>query len=60
MEFKEFKAKSIEEALEEAAKEFGVSKDSIEYETIDKGSSGFLGIGSKPAVRVEFLSLIHI
>jgi len=50
MEFKEFKAKSIEEALEEAAKEFGVSKDSIEYETIDKGSSGFLGIGSKPAV----------
>ena len=54
MEFKEFKAKSIEEALEEAAKEFGVSKDSIEYETIDKGSSGFLGIGSKPAVRVEF------
>ncbi len=50
MEFKKFKAKSIEEALEEAAKEFGVSKDSIEYETIDKGSSGFLGIGSKPAV----------
>lgn len=50
MEFKEFKAKSIEEAIEDAAKEFGVSKESIEYETVDKGSTGFLGIGSKPAI----------
>ncbi len=50
MEFKEFKAKTVEEALTNASMEFGVASTEIEYEVIEKGTSGFLGIGAKPAV----------
>ena len=34
----------------EASIQFGTSSDNIEYEVVEKGSSGFLGFGSKPAV----------
>lgn len=50
MEFKEFKAKTVEEAITAASMELGVSSDSLEYEVIEKGSTGFLGLGAKPAV----------
>ena len=50
MEFKEFKAKTVEEALMNASIELGVASDELDYEVIDKGSSGFLGIGAKPVV----------
>ncbi|MBQ9608343.1 MAG: protein jag [Lachnospiraceae bacterium] len=50
MEFREFKAKTVEEAITAASLEFEVASDDLEYEVIDKGSSGFLGLGSKPAV----------
>lgn len=50
MEFKEFKAKSVDEAITLASMEFGVASADLDYEVIEKGSSGFLGIGSKPAV----------
>ncbi len=50
MEFKEFKAKTVEEAITAASMELGVASTDLEYEIIEKGSSGFLGIGSKPAV----------
>ena len=50
MEFREFKAKTVEEAITTASMEFGVASTDLEYEVIEKGSSGFLGIGSKPAV----------
>ena len=50
MEFKEFKAKTVEEALTNASMELGVTSTELDYEVVEKGSSGFLGIGAKPAV----------
>ncbi len=50
MEFKEFKAKTVEEALTNAAMEYEVASTDLEYEVVEKGTSGFLGIGAKPAV----------
>lgn len=50
MEYIEFSAKSVEEALSEASIKLGVTSDKLEYEVIEKGSAGFLGIGSKDAV----------
>ena len=50
MEYKEFKGKTVEEALTAAAAELVATSAELDYEVIEKGSSGFLGIGSKPAV----------
>ena len=50
MGYKEFKGKTVEEALTSASVELGVASTELDYEVIEKGSSGFLGIGSKPAV----------
>lgn len=50
MDYKEFKAKTVEEAVTAASIEFGVTSDALDYNVIDKGSSGFLGIGAKLAV----------
>lgn len=46
----EFKGKTVEEALTAASVELGVVSSELKYEVVDKGSSGFLGIGSKPAI----------
>ena len=50
MEFKEFSAKSVNDAITEACRAFSVTSDKLEYEVISEGSTGFLGIGSKDAV----------
>lgn len=50
MEFREFTGKTEEDALTEAKIALGATTDEIEYEVIEKGTIGFLGIGSKPAV----------
>ncbi len=50
MEFREFKAKTVEEALTNASMELGVTSAELDYEVIEKGTSGFLGIGAKPAI----------
>ena len=43
-------AKTVEDALTEASILLGTSKDNIEYTVIEKGSTGFFGIGGKKAV----------
>ena len=43
-------AKTVDDAITEALIQLGVTSDKLEYEVIEKGSSGFLGIGSKQAV----------
>ena len=50
MEYIEISAKTVEEALTEASIKMGIPSSEIEYEVIEKGSTGFLGIGSKNAV----------
>ena len=43
-------AKTVDDALTEALIQLGVTRDRLEYEVIEKGSAGFLGIGMKQAV----------
>ena len=43
-------AKTVDDAITEATIQLGVTSDRLEYEVIEKGSSGFLGIGMKQAV----------
>ena len=50
MEFMEFSAKTVNDAVTEACKHFTVPSDKLEYEVIEEGSTGFLGFNSKPAV----------
>jgi len=50
MEFIEVSAKTVEDALTEALVQLGATSDQVEYEVVEKGSTGFLGIGSKAAV----------
>ncbi len=61
-EYIEVSAKTVSEAITEACQKLGVTSDKLEYTVIEEGSSGFLGIGSKPAVikaaaKVEEVSL---
>ncbi len=50
MEFLEFSGKTVDDAITEALVSLGTTSDKINYEVIDKGSAGFLGLGSKNAV----------
>ena len=47
---KQFTADTAEEAMELAAKEFGVDKDRITFTTLDSGKKGILGLGKTQAV----------
>ncbi len=64
-EYVEVSAKTVGEAIKEACRKFGVTSDKLDYQIVEEGSSGFLGIGSKPAVikaavKVEKLSVDEI
>lgn len=51
MEVKEYTAKTVDDAITAATVELGITSDNLNYEVIDEGSRGFLGIFSgKPAV----------
>lgn len=45
-------AKTLDDAITQASMQLGVSSDKLQYEVVEKGSTGLLGglIGSKPAV----------
>ena len=49
-EYLEFSAKTVDEAITKALLELGISSDRLEYEIKEKGSTGILGIFTKPAV----------
>lgn len=52
---KTFTGKTIEEAVEAAAKELGVSQDSFSYEIVEMPKKGFFGLGSVPAkINVKY------
>lgn len=50
MDFQKFSAKTVSDAVTSACQFFVVTSDKLEYEVLEEGSSGFLGIGAKPAV----------
>ena len=50
MEYIEISAKTVSDAITEACQKLSVTSDKLEYEIIDEGSAGFLGLGAKPAV----------
>jgi spoIIIJ-associated protein len=50
MEYKEYKGKNVDEAITNACVDLGISANQLDYSVIEKGSNGFLGIGSKDAV----------
>ena len=50
MEFREITAKTVDEAITKACLELGTSSDNLEIEIVREGTSGFFGIGSKPAI----------
>jgi spoIIIJ-associated protein len=50
MEFKEFKGKTKNDAITEACRYYSIPSDKLEYNVIDEGKAGILGIGAKPAI----------
>lgn len=56
-DWKEFSAKTVDEALTNALVQLETTSDKVDYEVIEKETSGILGLFSKPAVirvRVKF------
>ena len=54
----EYRAKTVEEAVEVGLRQLGISRDEIEIEVVNEGSRGILGIGASDAhvrltLRVE-------
>ena len=63
MDFIEFTGKTVDDALTNALVEFGVTSDQIDYDVLEKGSSGFLGFNSKPTkikARKKYTVADHI
>lgn len=50
MEYIEITAKTVADAITNACQKLEVISDKLDYIGVDEGSSGFLGIGSKPAI----------
>lgn len=50
MDYIEISAKTVADAITDACQKLEVTSDKLDYVIVDEGSSGFLGIGSKPAV----------
>ena len=49
MDYQEFSAKTLEDAITEACSSLSVTSAQLEYEVVNEGTSGFLGMGAKPA-----------
>ena len=50
MEYKNFEGKNVEEAITNACESLGITSDKLDYEVVEEGKSGLLGIGKKNAV----------
>ena len=50
MEYMEFKGKTKNDAITEACRHFSIPSDKLDYEVIDEGKTGFLGMGARPAI----------
>ena len=50
MGYNDYTAKSVDEAITQACLDLGVTSDRLEYSVVQEAASGFLGIGSRPAI----------
>lgn len=50
MDFVEFKAKTVDDAITDALVAFETTSDNIEYEVIEEGTGGILGLFSRNAI----------
>ena len=50
MEFMEFSAKTVSDAITDACQKLEVTSDRLEVVVVEEGSAGFLGLGSKSAL----------
>lgn len=50
MEYMEFSAKTVADAITDACQKFTVTSDKLDYVVVNEGSAGFLGIGAKQAL----------
>ena len=57
---REFYASTVDEAVEKAALELGLSSAEISYRVLDEGNSGFLGIGARDARIIVQASALHV
>ena len=46
----EASGRTLEEALQSAAQQLRVSVDAVEYEIVEEGAKGFLGLGQTPTL----------
>ncbi len=49
MDFVQFTAKTVDDAVTAACQHFMVTSDKLEYEVLEEGSTGFLGFNVRPA-----------
>lgn len=60
MEYMEFKGKTKNDAITEACTHFSIPSDKLDYEVVEEGKAGFLGMGAKPAViRARIKEEVH-
>lgn len=50
MDYMEVSAKTVSDAITEACQKLLVTSEKLDYIVVEEGSSGFLGIGAKPAI----------
>ena len=50
MEFIEISAKTIDDAITEACQQLSITSEKLEFEVVEEGKTGILGLGAKPAV----------
>ena len=50
MEYIEVEGKTVDDAITEACQKLTVTSDRLDYEVVEKGTSGFLGFAAKPAL----------
>ncbi len=48
--YKDFQAKTVDQAIEDACRFFAVERDALEIEIVSGGTSGIFGLGAKKAV----------
>ncbi len=50
MEYKEFSAKSVDDAITDACTTFSVTSDKLDYVVVEEASTSFFGLKTKPAL----------